>query len=130
MRDPGALQVFHVARVELGERGVPRMAPVTANGEPLLASRLAQDGLIVDRETANLAVRRRWLRAVANARVHATTGEIPAERLAIERVQLQPVPIPYGGRSVRSIQAKPAPAPIIGLQHPLSLYDAFAGRAA
>jgi hypothetical protein len=58
-----------------------------------LASRLAQEGLVVDRETANLAVRR-WLREVANARVHGTTGEIPAERLALERTQLQPVPTP------------------------------------
>jgi transposase len=93
-----------------------------------LASRLAQEGLIVDRETANLAVRR-WLREVANARVHGTTGEIPAERLATERTQLQPVPAAYGGRSVRSIQTKPIPSPIIGLQHPLSFYDAFAGGA-
>ena len=93
-----------------------------------LASRLAQEGLSVDRETANLAVRR-WLREVANARVHGTTGEIPAERLATERTQLQPVPTPYGGRSVRSIQAKPASVPIVGLQHPLSFYDAFAGGA-
>jgi hypothetical protein len=94
-----------------------------------LASRLAQEGLVVDRETANLAVGR-WLREVANARVHGTTGEIPAERLASERLQLQPVPTPYGGRSVRSLQAgqdKPAAVPIVGLQHPLSLYDAFAG---
>ena len=66
-----------------------------------LASRLAQEGLIVDRETANLAVGR-WLREVANVRVHGTTGEVPAERLAIERVQLQSVPTPYAGRSVRS----------------------------
>jgi transposase len=93
-----------------------------------LASRLAQEGLIVDRETANLAVRR-WLREVANARVHGTTGEIPAERLATERTQFQPVPTPYGGRSVRSMQAKPMPSPIIGLQHPLSFYDAFASGA-
>jgi hypothetical protein len=65
--------------------------------------------------------------------VHGTTGEIPAERLANERTQLQPVPMPYGGRSVRAIQAPPAPAPalapIVGLQHPLSSYDAFAGGA-
>jgi transposase len=92
-----------------------------------LASRLAQEGLIVDRETANLAVGR-WLREVANVRVHGTTGEIPAERLAIERTQLQPVPTPYAGRSVRSLQ-KPVSAPIVGLQHPLSFYDAFAGGA-
>jgi hypothetical protein len=91
-----------------------------------LASRLAQEGLIVDRETANIAASR-WLREVANARVHGTTGEVPAERLAGERMQLQPVPTPYGGRSVRSIQRKPVPTPIVGLQHPLSFYDAFAG---
>src|SRR5579884_2242690 len=42
-----------------------------------LASRLAQEGLVVDRETANLAVGR-WLREVANARMHGTTGEVPA----------------------------------------------------
>jgi transposase len=90
-----------------------------------LASRLAQEGLVVDRETANLAGRR-WLREVANARVHGTTGEVPAERLALERTQLQPVPTPYGGRSVRAVQ-NVKPVPIIGLQHPLSMYDAFAG---
>lgn len=36
-----------------------------------LAGRLAQEGLIVDRETGNLAVAR-WLREVANLRVHGT----------------------------------------------------------
>ncbi len=92
-----------------------------------LASRLAQEGLIVDRETANLTVKR-WLREVANARMHGTTGEVPAERLAIERTQLQPVPTLYGGRSVRSLQT-PKTVPIVGLQHPLSVYDAFAGGA-
>jgi hypothetical protein len=71
------------------------------------ASRLAQEGLIVDRETANLAAGR-WLREVANTRVHGTTGEVPAERLAGERMQLQPVPMPYGGRSVRSLQSRHA----------------------
>jgi hypothetical protein len=91
-----------------------------------LASRLAQEGLIVDRETANLAVKR-WLREVANARIHGTTGAIPAERLVNERLHLQPIPLPYGGRSVRSLQAKPERVPIIGIQHPLALYDALAG---
>lgn len=93
-----------------------------------LASRLAQDGLIVDRETANLAVER-WLREVANARIHGTTGEIPAERLARERPHLQPIPLPYGGRTVRPVQARPEPGPIVGIQHPLSLYDVFAGAS-
>jgi len=91
-----------------------------------LSSRLAQEGLIVDRETANLAVKR-WLSEVANARVHGTTGALPAERLVSERLQLQPVPAPYGGRTVRALQARAEPIPIIGMQHPLSLYDAFAG---
>jgi hypothetical protein len=35
--------------------------------------------------------------------------------------------MPYAGRSVRSIQAKPVSAPIVRLQHPLSQYDASAG---
>ena len=91
-----------------------------------LSSRLAQEGLVVDRETANLAVKR-WLREVANARIHGTTGAIPAERLVSERLQLQQVPTPYGGRTVRALQAPPEPASIIGMQHPLSLYDVFAG---
>jgi transposase len=92
-----------------------------------LASRLAQDGLVVDREAANVAAAR-WLREVANRRVHGTTGEVPAERLSLERAHLQPVPAPYGGRSVRSLQAKAPERTIIGLQHPLSFYDAFAGN--
>jgi len=51
----------------------------------------------------------------------------PAERLVSEKLQLQPVPTPYGRRTVRSRQVKPDPVPIIGMQHSLSLYDAFAG---
>jgi hypothetical protein len=43
-------------------------------------------------------------------------------------MRLQRVPTPYGGRSIRSLQ-RPVPAPIVGLQHPLSFYDAFAGGA-
>jgi hypothetical protein len=48
-----------------------------------LSSRLAQEGLVVDRETGNLAVKR-WRREVATARIHGTTGAIPAERLVSE----------------------------------------------
>jgi hypothetical protein len=36
---------------------------------------------------------------VANARIHGTTGEIPAERLVRERPHLQPIPLPVGGTS-------------------------------
>jgi len=73
-----------------------------------LASRLRQEGLEVDREIANAAVSR-WLREVANARVHATTGAVPHES------KLLPLPSPYGGKSPRSVIV--APHPIVGLQH-------------
>ncbi len=85
------------------------------------ASRLAQDGITVDAAAANAAVRR-WLREVADARVHATTKAVPAERLAVERAMLQSIPAPYGGEIVRS-DPRPTPVPIVGLQHPLSIYD-------
>jgi transposase len=92
-----------------------------------LASRLRHEGLEVDRELANVAVGR-WLREVANARVHATTGEVPHERLEIERTKLSPLPAPYGGKSPRPVIV--APHPIVGIQHPLAMYDRFAGVAA
>ena len=50
---------------------------------PFVAS-MRQAGLKPDKHAANAAVAR-WLREVANARVHATTNEVPAERLAIEQ---------------------------------------------
>jgi transposase len=101
---------------------------------PLL-TRLRQHGLRLDRETANVEVRR-WLREVANARLHAETGAVPALRLDAERAALQPLPAPYRG-AVRGAhpqpradaQARPTvPAAIIVAvppQHPLALYDAL-----
>jgi transposase len=95
------------------------------------ASRMAQDGLLVDAPAANAAVSR-WLRETANARVHATTGAVPAERLEEERKALQPIPAPWGGTVLRdgkdgakdaaAAQMGPLP-PIVGLQHPLSVYE-------
>lgn len=88
-----------------------------------LASRMAAEGVAVDAAAANLAAQR-WLREVANARVHATTGAVPAERLGEERAALRPVPPPYPGRG---LPAMPSPRqPIVGLQHPLSVYDMLA----
>jgi transposase len=92
-----------------------------------LTSRLRTEGLEVDRELANAAVSR-WLREVANARVHATTGEVPLERLEIERSKLLAVPPPYAGISTRLTTA--SERPIVGFQHPLSMYDSYAGVAA
>ena len=67
------------------------------------------------------------LREVANARVHATTGEVPAARLEEERGKLDRIPPPYGGLLPRHASAAPSlpPPPIAGLQHPLALYDAL-----
>jgi transposase len=90
-----------------------------------LASRMAAEGVAVDRAAANLAAGR-WLREVANARVHATTGEVPALRLEAERGALHPVPPPYGGLALRPAAPPPVPrTPIVGLQHPLAVYDAL-----
>ncbi len=62
---------------------------------------MRQAGLKPDKHAANAAVAR-WLREVANARVHATTNEILTERLVIEVQKLQPLATPYAGRSIRS----------------------------
>ena len=64
---------------------------------PFVAS-MRQAGLKPDKHAANAAVAR-WLREVANARVHATTNEVPAERLTIEQAALQALPCPI--RAVR-----------------------------
>jgi hypothetical protein len=83
-----------------------------------------------DRHGANAAVSR-WLREVANARVHGTTGEVPAARLLLERQQLQRLPPPYGGGSLREEPARRASGAVIAYQHPLSVYeDLFAGGLA
>lgn len=88
---------------------------------PFVAS-MRQAGLKPDKQAANVAVAR-WLREVANARVHATTGEVPAERLLIETARLQALPAPYGGRSARRRASRPARKAIMGYQHPLAVYD-------
>jgi transposase len=94
-----------------------------------LASRMAAEGVVVDRAAANLAAGR-WLREVANARVHATTGAVPAERLEQERAALQPVPPPYRGLVSRTGALRaPATRPIVGLQHPLAVYDTLLAPA-
>ena len=87
---------------------------------PFVAS-MRQAGLKPDKHAANAAVAR-WLCEVANARVHATTNEVPAERLTIEQAALQALPVPYKGRSARSLVA-PVRKTIIGYQHPLAVYD-------
>jgi hypothetical protein len=68
---------------------------------------------------------------VANARIHGTTGEVPAARLLVERQELQQRPPPYGGGSRRQVGTRRASPPAIAYQHPLSVYeDLYAGGAA
>lgn len=96
-----------------------------------LASKLAQDQLHLDGDTANAAVLT-WLREVANVRVHGTTQEGVQTRLSKERATLQPLPSPY----LRQItSAPPTVLPPDGarfsqqpLQHDLCVYEhLFAG---
>jgi transposase len=90
---------------------------------PFVAT-MRQSGLKPDKHATNAAVAR-WLREVANARVHATTHEVPADRLAIEAPALQPLSAPYAGRNLRSIAEPLRRKAVIGYQHPLSVYDAL-----
>lgn len=102
-----------------------------------LVTRLRQAGLKLDQDTATLEARR-WLREVANARVHAQTQRVPADALAEERNCLQALPRPYRG-DVQAARAKPAASPValparahIALppQHVLALYDDLLREAA
>lgn len=83
-----------------------------------LAASLKAAGLALTAEVANLHVRR-WLDEVANARVHGTTGVVPATRLAEERAVMLPAP---------ALKAPPpvpmrVALPLESLQHPLAVYD-------
>lgn len=89
-----------------------------------LKARFNASGLLVDPETANLEVSR-WLREVANRRVHGELNERPCDRLQTEREFLQA----YEGTVVNHVNfnalSRAVPIPIESLQHPLSSYDAL-----
>lgn len=94
-----------------------------------LVTRLRQHGLVLDRDTANVEVAR-WLREVANARVHAETGAVPAVRLEEERIALQRLPAPYraavGAARPRATTSAAVPAhsvTVVPPQHALAVYD-------
>jgi len=86
------------------------------------AASMRQAGLEPDKHSANAAAAR-WLREVANARVHGTIKEVPAERLVAEREKLQALSAPYLGRTVRSLTAVSSRKAVRGYQHPLSVYQ-------
>jgi len=83
-----------------------------------LAASLKAAGLALTAEVANLHVRR-WLDEVANARVHGTTGAVPAARLPEERAVMLPAP------ALKASQPMPVRValPLESLQHPLAVYD-------
>jgi transposase len=94
-----------------------------------LVTRLRQAGLKLDRETANVEVLR-WLREVANVRLHAETGFVPAAELEQERAVLQKLSAPYRGAVAsarpRSTEVGPLPARVhvvVPPQHALGVYD-------
>ncbi len=91
-----------------------------------LASQYKGQGLLLDVESANMHVAK-WLKEVANIRVHQTTGCIPFDRLAQE--QLCPLPKPYCGKmkeedSARKMKTEELPSIFSScFQHPLRVYQ-------
>lgn len=99
---------------------------------PLVAA-LKQAGLILDAVTANAQVRR-WLKDIANERIHGTTQARPAEQLKAE--PLQRLPGPWRGdipaaRPQRAVAAGLIERPVVVIeriaqvspaQHPLAVY--------
>ena len=74
------------------------------------AASMKQAGIVPDHHAANAAVSS-WLREVANARIHGTTGEVPAAKLFLERQDLQRLAPPYRGGSPRErLTGRPLPA--------------------
>jgi hypothetical protein len=90
-----------------------------------LAATLKQSGLKLDVAAANSHIGP-WLREIANARVHATTGEVPSERLLRERPLLRPLPMESPAlQPIKASRGLRLPLPYESLQHPLSVYDAL-----
>lgn len=99
-----------------------------------LVAQLKQAGLTLDAVTANIEVRR-WLREVANQRIHGTTQVRPAQRLQEER--LQKIPALWRGdisaaRPQSAGASMPAERPVTVIeqiaqatppQHPLAVYE-------
>ncbi|MHB8265862.1 MAG: IS21 family transposase [Acidithiobacillus ferrivorans] len=99
-----------------------------------LVAQLKQAGLTLDAVTANAQVRR-WLKDIANERIHGTTQMRPAQRLPEEC--LQPLPSPWRGdiRAARpqhgvavDVTARPVVvieriAQVLPAQHPLAVYE-------
>ena len=93
---------------------------------PLIAT-LNQVGLELDVEIANAKVGK-WLIEKANARIHATTKEVPNHRLIEEQRVFLPLPKTHK-REVEAHINLPSAIPFESVQHPLSTYDQLLGGA-
>lgn len=89
-----------------------------------LSSWMKQSGMMLDVETANAEVGK-WLRDVANQRIHPVTNKAPAILLEEqERCALQPLPaFARAPRPVSLLTERPLPVMDASLQHPLSVYQ-------
>jgi transposase len=98
---------------------------------PFVAS-TRQLGLASDKHAANAAVSR-WLREVANARVHATTGEVPAVRLLTAACQVADASCCLWraiGTQPRNRDTNGVRKAVLGDQHSLAVYDTLLVQAA
>jgi transposase len=102
-----------------------------------LVTTLKQADLQLDAVTANAEVRR-WLKEIANERIHGTTGVKPSERLLEEQGYLQAVPAAWRG-DIAAARPQPEglpnesavrPAVVVERieamtpqQHPLAVYE-------
>jgi transposase len=90
-----------------------------------LGATLKQLGLKLDVTAANAHIGP-WLQNVANARVHATTREVPNVRMELERTKLQPLPVTVQViPSIAVARGTTVPLPYESLQHPLSVYQSL-----
>lgn len=101
-----------------------------------LVTRLRQADLRLDQQTAQVEALR-WLRDVANARVHASTGLVPAAELERERDALGKLPAPWRGAvtAARPRRREHADLPkaahvVVPPQHDLARYDELLREAA
>ncbi len=88
-----------------------------------LQSRLSQAGLRLDAATANAEVLK-WLREVANCRIHGETGKKPWEQLVIERSALLPLPQRLPVLPCKEPTAS-TPWPMDTLQRSPQIYEQF-----
>jgi hypothetical protein len=74
-----------------------------------------------DATTGNIEVLK-WLRDVANVRIHKGTGERPLDRLVAEQKRLLPYEPAVVSLDAASGVRLHTPLPVESLQHPLSVY--------